>query len=195
MLQFANTQFHPVIKLPETYEVSDFSKGYDPNRVLSTKFSIGKYNEKRHNMYKQALFAGDRNIHIGIDIGAPVGTEIFAFADGNIFLFGYNPASGDYGYTLITEHMIENQKFYSLFGHLSKKSVEDKKIGQAFNRGDTIAWVGDKHENGGWKPHLHFQLSMIAPVKPDLPGVVSEKDLAAALETYPDPRIVLGPVY
>ncbi len=195
MLQFTQTKFHPVIRLPEKYEVYDFSKGYDAERIRTSAFGIGKYNEKRVNMYSHELFSNERDIHIGIDIGAPVGTEICAFAEGRVYLFDCNSAPGDYGYTLITEHFIESQKFYALFGHLSSLSILNKKLGQVFDRGEIIAWVGDKHENGGWNPHLHFQLSLVAPINADLPGVVSEKDLSAALETYPDPRIVLGPVY
>ncbi len=184
-----------MIRLPQNYEVYDFSNGYDANRLRSTDYGIGKYNEKRVGMYDQALFSGARNIHVGVDISAPVGTEIYAFADGEIHSFAFHSKPGDYGYTLITEHEIENQKFYSLFGHLSKKSLAKKRLKQGFHRGEILAWIGDKDENGGWNPHLHFQLSLVAPERADLPGVVAERDLALALEKYPDPRIVLGPVY
>ncbi len=195
MLKFQSPNFHKVIDLPENYEVYDFSRSYDSERMRSSQYGVGKYNEKRAGMYNQELFSGQRDIHVGIDIAAPVGTPIYAFAPGTIFLFDYNSASGDYGYTLITEHVIEKQKFYVLWGHLSQKSVENKICGQGFDRGDVIAWVGDKHENGGWNPHLHIQLSLIAPEKADLPGVVNEKDRARALEIYPDPRLILGPIY
>lgn len=195
MLQFKNTRFHAVIELPEKYDVYDFTKGYDADRMRTSKYGVGKYNEKRSGMYDHKLFSDDRNIHIGIDIAAPVGTEVHAFAQGQIFLFDYNSAEGDYGYTIVTQHEIESQKFYALFGHLSKISIQNKSIGQAFDRGDVIAWIGDKHENGGWNPHLHFQLSLFAPSKADLPGVVAEKDLELALKNYPDPRIVLGLIY
>ncbi len=196
MLQFSRTKFHSVIKLPEKYEIYDFTKGYDADRMRESQYGIGKYNEKRIGMYEHEIFqANERNIHVGVDIAAPIGTEVYAFAEGKIFLFDYNPAEGDYGHTLITEHEIESQKFYALFGHLSKKSVDGKVKGQGFDRGDVIAWIGDKHENGGWNPHLHFQLSINAPTKADLPGVVAEKDLAEALKNFPDPRIVLGRVY
>ena len=195
MLQFKNIKFHEVICLPKDFEIYDFSKGYDESRMRASLFGVGKYNEKRSGMYEQNLFSGQRNIHVEIDIAAPVGTEVFAFADGKIFLFGYNAALGDYGYTLITEHFVEEQKFYALFGHLNQKSIEQKSRGQVFHRGDVLAWLGDKHENGGWNPHLHFQLSLVAPEKPDLPGVVSDRDLEKALQIYPDPRLVLGPLY
>jgi len=55
--------------------------------------------------------------------------------------------------------------------------------------------MGEKHENGGWEPHVHFQLSLIEPKVPDLPGVVRRADREQALVDYPDPRLVLGALY
>ena len=188
--------FHPVIHLPPDYEVYDFSGGYEPNRFLRSPYGVGKYDEKRPGMYEEKIFIENRrDIHVGIDIGCPVGTPVHAFADGEVFLFAYNPAPGDYGYTLITRHDLPERPLYALHGHLARRSVEGKQVGQRFRAGDVIAWVGDKHENGGWNPHLHFQLGIEAPKACDMPGVVSEKDRAEALRLYPDPRTVLGPLY
>ncbi len=195
MLIFQKPNFHPVIELPKDYEIYDFTKSYSPDRSMASKYGVGKYNEKRVGMYEQDLFSDGRDIHMGIDIAAPVGTPVHAFAEGQIFLFDYNSAEGDYGYTLVTQHFIQEQEFYALFGHLNQKSIENKHRGQAFDRGDTLAWIGDKFENGGWNPHLHFQLSLVAPLKADLPGVVNQKDLKEALQIYPDPRLILGPLY
>jgi peptidoglycan LD-endopeptidase LytH len=146
-------------------------------------------------MYTSDLFAGERNIHMGVDISGPVGTPIYSFADGEILKFAYNGADGDYGYTLLSKHKVDGRDLFVLWGHLQKKSVENKKVGQLIKRGEVIAWIGDKHENGGWNPHLHFQLSYEEPAVCDMPGVVSAEDLPAALLKYPDPRIVLGPIY
>jgi murein DD-endopeptidase MepM/ murein hydrolase activator NlpD len=188
--------YHPVIHLPADYDVYDFTHGYDPNRPRKHEYGVGKYNEKRPGMYTEESFTRDRrDIHVGIDINAPVNCPVHAFDDGEIFLFGNNPAKGDYGYLLITRHLFEGKPLFALHGHLSAASVEGKKPGQKFTRGQVLAWVGDKHENGGWNPHLHFQLSLVEPEACDLPGVVSENQLAEALRIYPDPRIVLGPLY
>jgi len=191
-----SSNFHPVIQLPPGYEIYDFSQGYDPKRALSSPFGIGRYNEKRPGMYTEEIFIESRrDIHVGIDIGAPAGTPVHSFGPAEIFSFAYNAAPGDYGYTLITKNEVEGEILYSLYGHLSARSVEGKKIGQRIQKGEVIAWVGEKHENGGWNPHLHFQLSRLEPKVCDMPGVVSAKDLAEALKIYPDPRLVLGPIY
>ncbi|MEC7687188.1 MAG: peptidoglycan DD-metalloendopeptidase family protein, partial [Candidatus Thermoplasmatota archaeon] len=133
--------------------------------------------------------------HVGIDIGGPVGTSCRAFEKGIISNFGYNPEPGDYGFVIITEHKISGVRVWALYGHLNSKSIDGKRIGQVIEKGEIIAWFGNESENGGWAPHLHFQLSLIEPETHDLPGVVSAEDRKKALETYPDPRLVLGSIY
>lgn len=194
-LSLDHFRFASVITLPKDYEVYDFTKGYDPNRSMLSKFGIGKYNEVRQGMYTTELFAGNRNIHMGIDIAAPVGTPIMSFFEGEIFLFAYNAAPGDYGHTIITKHDLDGCEVYALYGHLNEASTKNKVIGQKISTGEVIAWVGDKHENGGWNPHLHFQLSLEKPEVCDMPGAVSQENLATALKIYPDPQRVLGKLY
>ena len=55
--------------------------------------------------------------------------------------------------------------------------------------------MGHEDENGGWPPHVHVQLSWNEPVNGDLPGVVRPENRLAALESYPDPRLICGPLY
>jgi murein DD-endopeptidase MepM/ murein hydrolase activator NlpD len=193
MINWQTESYHPVVYLPEEYEVRDFTTGnYSPSKF---EYDIGKYDELRPGMYSTELFSDGRFLHIGIDIGAPVGTPCMAFDDGEISHFGYNPDDGDYGYVIVTKHLIEDNTIWALYGHLNSESVKDKKVGQKIIRGEVICWMGDKHENGGWDPHLHFQLSIIEPKTHDMPGVVNPKDREKALIEYPDPRLVLGPIY
>jgi murein DD-endopeptidase MepM/ murein hydrolase activator NlpD len=190
--------FHPVIHLAPGYTVWDFSKGADTPRVESTLYGVGRYNEHRPAMYTSELFSGVsgvRDIHMGIDLFAPVGSPLFAFSDGVIHSFAYHAAPGDYGATLVTRHQIDELTLYALYGHLSRSSIESKVEGQLVKKGETLAWVGDRNENGGWTPHLHFQLSFVEPQDANLPGVVSQMNWSAALLKYPDPRLVLGALY
>ena len=198
--QLRQQKFHPVVILPEEYEVFDFSKGYDPQRNLRFPFGIGKYNEHRPTMYEGEQFHYEtslhqRTVHMGIDIAAPVGTKIHAFDDGVIFALGNNNLPFDYGPTLITKHKIQNLDIYALHGHLCVGDLQKWSVGDRVNKGVVIAHVGAKEENGGWNPHLHFQLSRIPPQKYDLPGVVSLVDRDFATSVFPDPRYVLGDLY
>ena len=72
--------------------------------------------------------------------------------------------------------------------------IRGKFAGKNLSR-EVIGWFGDSTENGGWEPHLHFQLSLVEPTTHDLPGVVAPEDREQALKKYPDPRLVLGPIY
>ena len=189
------SQIHPVIDFPEEYPVFDFTKKEDIRLAEISKFGIGRFLEKRTGMYSFPLFKGNRDIHIGIDFFAPVGTSVYAFMEGQILYFGYLPSRGDYGHTIVTEHMWGGVPLYCLYGHLSAKSIRGKECGQAISRGEILGWVGAESENGGWTPHLHFQVSLEKPSAPDMPGVVSDDDLPWALRRFLDPRIILGPVY
>ena len=192
-IQWGNFQFHQVVSLPEEYDILDLTSGEVPSH--SSEFAIGKYDEVRKGLYETELFEGGRFIHMGIAIGGPVGTPCMAFTECEIAFFGYNPEDGDYGNVIITRQTIDGVDVWALFGHLSAKSLEGKSIGQMLKPGEVIGWFGNKDENGGWDPHLHFQLSLIKPKTHDLPGVVSFEDREQALRDYPDPRVVLGPLY
>ena len=195
MPDISHISFENIIDLPDNVYVHDFESN-NKFQDTSDSFSIGRYNEKRPNMYEGDLFEKtNRFIHMGIDIGAPVGTPVKSFYDGEIFLFKYNDQKLDYGYTIITKHQIKGQNIYALYGHLSNSSLKDKKIGQKIYSGEVIAHLGSEEENGGWPSHVHFQLSLIEPKICDLPGVVSEENHNIALKIFPDPRKVLGKIY
>ena len=193
LLSWEKNDYHSIVDLPDNYTVLDLS--VNPWIPSKTEFSIGKYDEVRPEMYVTPIFKGIRNIHVGIDINGPIGTPCMAFTDGIISHFGYNPEPGDYGNVIILKHNISGMDIWALYGHLSSESIEGKSVGQKVGRGETIAWFGPENQNGGWEPHLHFQLSLIEPRTHDLPGVVSSEDRIQALRAYPDPRIILGPLY
>ena len=195
MPDISHISFEKIIDLPDSVYVHDFESN-NKFQDTSDSFSIGRYNEKRPNMYEGDLFEKTKRfIHMGIDIGAPVGTPVKSFYDGEIFLFKYNDQKLDYGYTIITKHQIKGQNIYALYGHLSNSSLKNKNIGQKIYSGEVIAYLGSEEENGGWPPHVHFQLSLIEPKICDLPGVVSEENHNIALKIFPDPRKVLGKIY
>lgn len=195
-LDFSGFEFAPVMKLPQPLPVFDFSETYDPERTLETPFGVGKYDEVRPTMYTEPQFADQvRNIHMGIDLAAPAHTEVFVFYPGAIFAFGNNALPQDYGPTVITQHKISGETIYALYGHLSMDSLNGLSVGQALEQGAVLGRVGEYSENGGWNPHLHFQLSRIMPEGYDLPGAVSAQKRDWARRAFPDPRLVLGPLY
>lgn len=180
---------------PEEMKVFDLSDGYDSTYIQSFEWGIGKYNEKRLHMYTTDQFEGNRNIHMAIDIWTRAHRPVYAFADGTVVYLQDNDQPRDYGPTIVTKHHINNKSLFALYGHLSKQSLSMVDVNQPITKGDTIATIGTEAVNGGWAPHLHFQLSIQDPGEGNMPGVVTEKDRDQALTLYPDPRIVLGEIY
>ena len=113
-IDFSNYSFHDVVNLPEKYHVHDFTNGVDKS---PTEFSIGRYDEDRKGLYESELFGGIRTLHVGIDIGGPVGTSVQAFFEGIVFDQDYLPEEGDYGNVIILEHDFNGVKLWSLYGH------------------------------------------------------------------------------
>ena len=187
--------FHPVVLLPADAVVLDLTaKTTFPSTIHP--WSIGRYDEDRA-IYDQPLFQGaePRSVHMGIDLGGPAGVAVHAFADGVVLHAGINDASGDYGPTLVTAHVVDGEPLWALHGHLSAASLARSPVGRHFRAGTVLGWIGEPAENGGWPPHLHFQLTTDRPDTHDLPGVVSHAERAAARMRFPDPRRVLGPIY
>lgn len=171
---------------------------YIENHLTSNnaKVAFGGYNEER-NLYQRSTIFKDqeteeRNMHIGLDLWIKAGTPVLAALDGTVHSFNYNAGFGDYGPTILLEHQLESQTFYTLYGHLSLYSLENIKIGSVFKKGEQLASLGDASVNGDYSPHLHFQIiKNIADKFGDYPGVCSKNELAFYLENCPDPNLLL----
>lgn len=173
-------------------------KLFDYLGAAGLTYGIGRYDEPRY-FYTSELFnktnkfGHSRTVHIGIDIFGEIGTEVFAPLDGKVFAFNYNKDLLDYGHLIILEHETDaKDKFYTLYGHLSKSSIKGLSVGQRIKKGDLIARFGAPDENGGWAPHLHFQI-IINPLNRgiDFPGVASPMDKDIWEIFSPDPNIIL----
>lgn len=186
-----------VLAKEEIADSSHFEK-YIENYLAknNAKVAFGGYNEIR-NLYKRSTVFNDpkteeRNIHIGLDLWIKAGTPVLAALDGFIHSFNYNTGVGDYGPTIIIEHKIEKQRFYTLYGHLSLESISNIEIGDIVEKGMQIGTLGDALVNGDYAPHLHFQIiEEISNTFGDYPGVCSKSDLDYYLKNCPDPNLLL----
>ena len=117
---------------------------------------------------------------------------MLAVLEGEVHSFKDNANFGDYGPTVILKHDFDDEIFYSLYGHLSRKSLEKIEVGQQVKAQEKIAELGAAEENGDYAPHLHFQIIKdLQQNKGDYPGVASKKDLDFYLENCPDPNLLL----
>ena len=79
-----------LLSLLHRYAVLDLTKGDWEGQVAAagTEWVVGRYDEVRVGVYNTPLFGGVRNVHIGIDIGGPVGTPVLAVSDGIVHSAG-----------------------------------------------------------------------------------------------------------
>ena len=165
-------------------------------RAVHASVGVGGYNEHRTIYRRSAHFQQTeepRCIHLGVDIWAAAGTPVFSPLAGRVHSFANNANFGDYGPTIILEHHLENQLFYSLYGHLSAESLEELYEGKPIEKGQLIATFGQFPINGDWPPHLHFQLiTDLLGLKGDFPGVCTLRERERFLQLCPDPNLILG---
>ena len=162
------------------------------------KVAWGGYNEIRGLYRRSELFSAEveedlkRNIHLGTDLWVDAGTAVLAVLDAEVHSFRDNDNFGDYGPTIILQHEKEGQNFYTLYGHLSRKSLEGLKEGAKIKQGQVIGFLGEPSENGDYAPHLHFQVIRdLMGQQGDFPGVTSKKDQKEYLQNCPDPNLLL----
>ena len=87
------------------------------------------------------------SMHWGIDLAAPLGTPIYAAADGVVLRAG--PATG-YGNAVYIQDADGNVEIY---GHMKYYNVA---AGDVVSAGEQIAKVGNQGQSTG--PHLHFEI-------------------------------------
>jgi len=171
-------------------------------RMKSAKalVGVGRYNEARL-LYTSPLFGASENptderrtIHLGIDLFAAPGTPVHAPLVGVIHAVAINTAPLDYGPLVIVRHATSDSlEFFTLYGHLARDTFDALQVGQRITRGQQFAHIGDVHENGGWTPHLHFQIVVdLLEHRTDFPGVAPASQRNVWTSLSPDPNILLG---
>jgi Ser/Thr protein kinase RdoA (MazF antagonist) len=78
-------------------------------------------------------------------------------------------------------------------GHLSRESIAKLSIGQLVPKGQAFAKIGTVPENGGWPPHLHFQIiADLLELNEKFPGVARASERPIWTDLCPDPNLLLG---
>ncbi|MDP3882189.1 MAG: peptidoglycan DD-metalloendopeptidase family protein [Nanoarchaeota archaeon] len=157
------------------------------------EIGIGKYAEDR-TIYKHSkLFGKERTVHLGVDLWVKAGIPVFAPLNGKVHSFADNNQDGDYGPTIIIEHTLEGCEFYTLYGHLSRNSLQCLQKGKEVKKGQLIGYIGNYPENGNWPPHLHFEIiTDMLGREGDFFGVASQDEQGYYLNLCPNPNLILG---
>ena len=112
----------------------------------------GKGRISDHYGYRTHPVLHHRQLHAGLDFAMPVGTPIYATANGVVLSAGIQPGYG---------HMVEirhNFGFGTRYGHLNGKYLV--KQGDFVRKGDIIAYSGNSGLSTG--PHLHYEIRFIS---------------------------------
>jgi murein DD-endopeptidase MepM/ murein hydrolase activator NlpD len=187
---------HELVRL-DINDVSGFTE-FLFNAIAEAEMpvGVGRYDEDRVLYRHSPLFDGTaerRSIHLGIDLFVVEGTEVFTPLPATIHSAADNAGLGNYGPTVILGHQLGGVEFYTLYGHLSRSSIERLEPGPTLCAGDPVGEVGDLQENGSWPPHLHFQIIGEAlGDEVDYPGVAAPSERERYLELCPDPNLILG---
>ena len=162
---------------------------------------VGRYDETRL-LYASEAFKAEgetgpewRTLHLGLDLFETAGTTIYAPLAGTVHSAQVRPDPLDYGGCVVLEHTVSDERgdltFYSLYGHLKPDSMAALEVGQSVSKGEALAELGAVHENGGWPPHLHLQLSTDdLGLKDDFPGVALPSQRDVWLSLSPDANLL-----
>jgi murein DD-endopeptidase MepM/ murein hydrolase activator NlpD len=86
--------------------------------------------------------------HAGLDFAAPIGTPIYATADGVVTKAEFN--AGGYGNHVVIDH---GYGYATLYGHMYRIKA---RVGQHVKRGEVIGYVGSTGKSTG--PHCHYEV-------------------------------------
>ncbi|MFZ2488193.1 MAG: LysM peptidoglycan-binding domain-containing M23 family metallopeptidase [Anaerolineae bacterium] len=94
------------------------------------------------------LTQGFRTGHRAIDVGAPIGTPVYAADNGVVLKSEYG--TDGYGGRVIIDHQND---YVTLYAHLSQSIVQ---AGDLVREGQIVGYVGSTGNSTG--PHLHFEI-------------------------------------
>jgi 4-aminobutyrate aminotransferase-like enzyme/Ser/Thr protein kinase RdoA (MazF antagonist) len=183
----------------DTEDTPDFTRRvFGRMEQEGARVGLGRYLEPR-GFYLTDAFAGRpseqperRTIHMGIDVYDQAGSPVQAPLEATVRQVRDNVGRLDYGPTVILEHDTPHGPFWTLYGHLERRSVAELEEGTRIAAGAAFARVGPYPENGDWPPHLHLQvITDLLGYDGDFPGVAAPREAEVWSSFCPDPDVVL----
>lgn len=96
------------------------------------------------------------HFHNGIDLAAPVGTDLYAISSGTVIYTGFY---GSYGNVIIISYY---NGYKSIYGHVSSSFIVE--VGDSVDSNSIVGSIGPKYLKNGklngntTGPHLHFSV-------------------------------------
>ena len=146
------------LSLRTAYQVKSFDEiaGLIKNKekLLAATPSIQPISNKNLNRiasgfgYRIDPVYKDRRAHMGLDFTAPMGTPIYATADGRVKDAGFN--TGGLGNRVVVSHGFS---YETVYGHMVRIKA---RVGEMVKRGEVIGYVGNSGKSTG--PHCHYEV-------------------------------------
>jgi murein DD-endopeptidase MepM/ murein hydrolase activator NlpD len=114
-------------------------------------------------------FRGRAAMHAGIDLAGPIGTPVYATADGMVERAEYH--NGGYGNLVELNH---GRGIQTRYGHLTRSTVRP---GQRVTRGQLIGYMGSTGRSTG--SHLHYEVRLDGKAVNPVPFMQSNNYLLA----------------
>lgn len=177
----------------------------DTHARLSLRWSYGGWMEDRSVLRRGSYLDREKlYLHLGIDVNVNPGTMVHTTTQGVLVYAGNDKNSfgaGGWGNHCIL--YMADLRTALLYAHLGY--VGQGMIGMEVAPGTPLATVGDVHENGGWRPHLHMQLVRMPPecdrwttkrweyFSQEIDGYARLDSLHESARRYPDPtQLIFG---
>ncbi|GLS33580.1 Ser/Thr protein kinase RdoA involved in Cpx stress response, MazF antagonist [Mesorhizobium albiziae] len=160
---------------------------------------IGPWGEER-TVYTSDIFwsrfvEGARRVHhLGLDLFMPAGTKLYTPLDATVKSVEIEEDPLGYGCLVALDHAPEGcPPFVTLWGHLAHEAAARLKPGERLAAGALVGEMGVPAENGGWAPHLHFQISADPQLAArDILGVGEARYLDVWRALFPDAADLAG---
>ena len=170
-------------------------------RVLAehgATIGVGGYDEARliYHWPNEPKTSEPRTIHIGLDLSLEAGSPLYAPMDGVVHGFEDAGQYHDYGPVIVLRHQTTDAQpveFYTLYGHLTRDSLDGLGVGQRITTGSEFARIGSAPANGDWWEHVHVQLiTDMLDVPCNVDGAVRASQRTVWRSLCPDPNLLLG---
>ena len=160
---------------------------------------IGPWGEARTvyagEMFQSRFVEGARRAnHLGLDLFMPAGTRLYTPLAATVRSVEIEEDPLGYGCLVALEHAPPDcPRFVTLWGHRAHEAGQRLKVGDRLDAGALVGEMGRPAENGGWAPHLHFQISTDTSLAArDILGVGEERYLDVWQELFPDAADLAG---
>ncbi len=158
--------------------------------LASYKISRNFLSKAKNRVKGKWVFWG---IHLGEDINCPENTPVFTIGKGRVIYSNLHPGRADrpnWGNIIIIAHKnpLTKKPFFSLYGHLKKRSFER---GEKVKFGQQIGLIASKNtpENGWWgKAHLHFGIYQGIWKNKVLPGYYKKDQQRTKVKDWLKPK-------